>query len=290
MRLHSKDRLCGRGWAIPLAFALAFSIANVCIAQMAGGGGGGNGGRGGGPNDSGGDNPAADSRATGAISGWIMNYKAPKEGDPEDILAYMTVKPQEGRPVKIIVLRDEPVSIELGERKDFAPEEYADVLTKGIYCNCTWKVTERKKDPGDKKGKTYFVLSRVGFDNFEVTGKIEEISEDMVVIKGKPINDRPWPDAPQKKDNPRRGTGTEKAQKVFSKKLKLRVFDDVTRFKDSDNQELDISDFEPKQTVSALVVYGRRGGIIIDLKSPSKKEGGDSGEGKGGGRGGRPGM
>ena len=289
MRFVSEYRLCSRGWTIPLAFVLALVWAGLCPAQMTGGGGGGD-GRGGGPRDPGTDNPS-DNRETGSVSGWVMRYKPPKEGDPDDILAYMTVKPQEGRPVKILVLRDEPVSMELGERKDFSPDEYPDLLTKGIYCNCSWKVTERKKDPSDKRARKYNVLSRVAFDNIEVTGRIEEISEDMVVIKGKPINDRPWPDTPPKKNNPRRNTGGDKPQKIFNKKLKLRIFDDVTQFKDSANQTLDISDFEPKQTVNAMVVYGRRGGIIIDLKSPTKKDGAeDSGEDKGGRGGGRPGL
>lgn len=274
-------------WASLFAVAAALIIANAGSAQMTGGGGGG-GGRGGGPRDPGGD--TSDDRATGSASGWIMKYTGPKKGDPEDVLAYFTVKPATGRPVKLLVLRDDPVMIELGDRKDFEPEEYADVLIKGLYCKCTWKVTDRKKNPDDKKTKKINVLSRVTFDSLEVTGKLEEIGDDLVVIKGKPINDHPWPDAPPKKDSPRGDKGNVKP-KVSNKKLKLRVFDDVTKYKDSANQAIEPADFELKQDVTAMVVYGRRGGIVIDLKSPIKKEGHDDGgddrDGRGGGK---PGM
>lgn len=288
MKLAPRKRQPISAWAALLAVASALIVANASFGQMTGGGGGGGGRGGGGPRDPGGD--TSDGRATGSASGWIMKYVGPKKGDAEDVLAYLTVKPATGRPVKLLVLRDDPVMIELGERKDFAPEEYADVLIKGLYCKCTWKVTDRKKNPDDKKSKKVNVLSRVTFDSLEVTGKLEEIRDDLVVIKGKPIGDGPWPDAPPKKDNPRGDKGNLKS-KVISKKLKLRVFDDVTKYKDSANQAIEPADFELKQDVTAMVVYGRRGGIVIDLKSPIKKEGAESGDEDQGGRGGgKPGM
>lgn len=276
-------------WATPLAVALVLALSGVASAQVKGGGGDGRGGHGGhGPRDNGGGDKPADTSPTGSVAGYILKYQPPKQGADEDEIATLTIKPKEGRPVKLLVLRDEAVSIELGSRKDFEPDEYADVLAKGLYCNCSWKETERKKNPDDKKPKKVKTLVRVSFDSIEVLGKIEEISDDLVVIRGKPSGDRPWPDAPMKKNNPK-NNGKEKAAKVFSKKLKLRIFEEVTKFKDVDNQTMDISEFEAKQEVTATLVYSRKGGIVLDLKSPKKREGGEEPPKKFK-RGARPGM
>lgn len=65
-------------------------------------------------------------------------------------------------------------------------------------------------------------------------------------------------ETPPKRDKPRHGAGSDKAQEFFSKKLKHRILDNVTKFKDSGSQLFDISGFEPKHAVTAKGVYGRR--------------------------------
>ncbi|RIK66002.1 MAG: hypothetical protein DCC65_11215 [Planctomycetota bacterium] len=254
-----------------LGAAVLLSFCSSVLAQGRGGGLG----RPPRPEDPGKGGPKDDGRPTGSESGYIMKYETPKEGDDEDIQAYVTLKPpaKGAKPIKVRILRSSPPKIELGDKKEFDPEVIPEILTKGLYCRFSWKITQ---PPGDKKKAKLLDLTNVAFDNLEVSGKIDEIRPDLLVIRCKPKNDRPWPDAkPDDKKPARSGQTAPKPKPIAFKKLKLKVLEDVTQFRDADNHELDPADFEANQTVDALVVYGRKGGIVLNLKSPTPRDEGE---------------
>lgn len=290
MRLTPPGTVLRTGWPFALCSLLVLSLAAPAMAQRGGGGTGGGGGLGRPPRqDDPGKGGPHDDRPVGSEYGRIMKLTPPKEGENEDIQSYLTFKPPgKAAPITVRILRNEPPVIELGDRKDFEPEELPEILTKGLFCRFSWKL-EKEEGDSKKKRKKNKDLSGVTFDGLEVSGKIDEIKEDMVILRCKPKNDRPWPDAVVV-DKPTSGITIAKPKKVPVRKLKLKIVEDATKFLDADNKALDPSDFEASQTVDALVVYGRGGGIALNLKSPTlRSEGGGDDRDSGGGRGGRGG-
>lgn len=260
-----------------LCAGLLISLCSPAFAQRGGGGLG----KPPKPEDPGKGGPQ-DDRPTGTESGYIMKYEVPEEGEDEDVQAYVTLKPplKGAKAIKVRILRETPPKIELGDKKEFEPEEIPEILTKGLFCRFSWK-TDKAPANGKKKSKN-LELTSVAFDNLEVSGKIDEITPDLLVIRCRPKNDRPWPDAkPDDKKPVRSGQTAPKPKPVAFKKLKLKMLDDVTQFRDADNQELDPSDFEANQTVDALVVYGKKGGIVLSLKSPTLRNEGEEESGDG---------
>lgn len=280
-------RPTGLNLVCALCFAVLLGSAVPCLGQGRGGGGGGM-GTPPKPKDPGGDQPF-DDRPTDSGSGWVMKYVPPKEGEDEDVLAYLTFKP-EGKsvPIKLRIMREQAVKFDFQDKKEVEPEEYPEILTRGLYCRFTWKIIpppEGKKVPVRLRQKE---LTNVSFDSFEISGTLDEIRDDYVVIRGRPTHDRLWPDSDAGTTTPGRGGTTAKAKAVPIRKVRLRVLEGVTRFLDADNKSLDAADFEPNHKVEAMIVYGRRGGIALSIKSPTlRSESGEedrSADGRGGGR------
>lgn len=277
MQMSAVFLVRSRRWRmIALVVGVVFALAPSVFAQR-GGGMGHDPGR---PKDPG--KPVDDS-PVGTASGWIMSYAVPSTGEDEDILAILKFKPlgKKTVPVKVQVPRGEPVEIILGERTDFEPEEYADVLAKGLYCRFTWRLVSDKEDNGDKgsskpKAKAK-ELTRVEFDPLEVNGKIVEVKDDMVTIRGKPKNDQRWPDDPSLYNTPSQGGGLRvlKIKPVTQKSVKLRVWEGASKFVDAEGNNLDPTEFVVGQDVDARIIYGRKSGIALKVTSKTASGGSD---------------
>ncbi len=289
MRITGFKTPCGAKLLFTLASAVLFAAAVPCMGQGRGGAGGGGGmGTPPKPKDPGGDAPL-DDRPTGSGSGYVMKYELPKEGADEDVLAYLTYKPEgKSPPVKIRIMREQPVKFDFPEGKEIEPEEYADVLVKGLYCRYSWKVVqppEGKKVPARLRHRD---LTTVSFDGLEISGKIEEIRDDLIIIRGKPTNDNLWPDMDAGNVAPGRGGQAPKPKRVPLKKVKLRIIDGVTKFLDADSKPLDFSELEASHKVEATIVYGRSGGIALSVKSPTLRSESSEEDRSADRRGGRP--
>jgi hypothetical protein len=264
-----------------LAFCAVFLCATL-IAQPVPPGGGGRGKRP--PPKKDDPTKSVDNRPQGSDRGMIISYKPPKDSDDEDLAGVLTFRVDGQRGIrKINVRRSDPVKFQFGGEVEFDPEEYPELLIKNLFCNVTWKV----EDPEAKK-KTR-VLTAVSFDPIDISGKIEEITPTEFIIKGAPKDHREWP-AMSKPGDKRGQRPSEVGRRVPVKKLKLRVFEDITKFNDASNQPLDPEDFELKQDVEATLVYAGKGGILLAVRPPVAG-GAEDGEGRsgGGGRGGRGG-
>ena len=257
----------------------------VVEAQTAGGGAsGGRGGRGG-------DRPKprtkqpqpADTDVPGHRSGKIVKFKPVKESEEdEEILGTLMVKPFEkgSKTIKLRVRRSEDLQIRVGDHM-FDPEEELDIFWKGLHCTAGWNIA----DP-DARRKIK-ELRRLTFDTIEVKGKIREIENELIVIKGVPKNGQNWPDleAMRKDEQSNRFTKNKKKKRIRRRTLKLKVLEDVSKFYDSEKSEVDLEEFQADDEVEATVVVGKLG-MMIALRHPvSAVEDEDTGRG----RGGRPG-
>lgn len=252
----------------------------------------GGGRRRGGP-PKGGPNPAQNQPqdlSTGSQPGWIVKYKPAKEkegaqneGD-DDLIGELVFKPQ-GKNAKTMTLkvkRSVGVLIELGSGPQIEPEQYGDVLVKGLFCTAGWKPEE----VDGKESKTKRDLTRVSFSALEVKGKIFEIGDEFLVLKVKPANEADWPDKQLVAPTGSGGTPTPrgaggggpapKAKPIAFRKLKLKIYEDVTKYLDAEQKPLDATDFEKDQSIEASVVYGKKEGIVLALRSPTAAS--DSGE------------
>lgn len=271
-------------WAI-LGASWLLVVSGPVFAQGRGGGGGMGEGPGK-PRDS--EGPR-DDRPTGTQFGLILSYSGASSGEEEEVLAQIKFKPpgKKSKPFKVVITRSEPVEITLGDRKDFDPEEYPELLTKGLLCRLSWRVVREesgKSSKGAPKGEGKVKareLYQVAFDSLEITGKIAEIGSDSLVIRGKPKNDAQWPDEIIYEDRSKtegRGPVTVKIKKAPMKRVKLRIWEGATQFQDAAGTQLDVAEFEVGQTVDAKIVYGRGGGIALLVQSLSKADGDESGE------------
>ena len=210
----------------------------------------------------------------GSHSSRILKFKPAKPEEEEKFVGTLKVLPLErdARPVNVRVRRNDDSTIELGGRK-FTAEEFADIPWKGLYCTVAWGYAEGDKpvstDPKKKPRRRNWELKSVSFDTVEVKGTVEEIEDDIIIIKVRPKEERPWPDTEARQImQPDRKTSNNKPQKTPPKKLKLKMFDDVAEFVDRDRQPLDLGDFEVGQEIEASVVYGADLGIILMLQAP----------------------
>lgn len=207
----------------------------------------------------------------GHQKGKILKFKPAKENEKdEDLLGVLSVKAFEkgSKSIKMNVRRVDDLQVRVGDHV-FDLEEDLDVFWKGLHCTANWAIA----DPdARKKVKELRTLS---FDTIEVTGKIYEIKDELIVIKGVPKNGLDWPDSKAKIEK------NDKPKRIRLRKLKLKPLEDISKFYDAENEEADLEEFEEDQEVVATVVLGKPG-MIIAIRHPDAKT-------EDTGRGGRPG-
>jgi hypothetical protein len=216
--------------------------------------------------------PPPQTGPSGSVLGWIMKFDLAKEGESDETLGVLSIKPlpKGSRAVKLKIKKSD-TSIVQWAGHSFDSDAYIDVLKKGLLC--TVEYSAESNEDAKKKSKQKELRS-LRFETSDVKGRIEEITEDYIVIKCKPTNDGVWPDmrdtaagnAPPGNMNSRT-----KPKATPPKKLKLRIFEDASSFTDSENKPLDSGDFETNQDVEATIVYGRNEGMLVKLRALSAK-------------------
>ncbi len=206
----------------------------------------------------------------------ILKFELAEAGEDEELIGTLKIMPleQDARTITLQVRRSEDLKIELG-RHVFDPAEFEDIPWKGLICTATWGYPDdAEADPADsernekkkKKKKKKRVLQSLRFETMQVKGKIKEIEGDLIVLRVKPANNQPWPES-------RRPSGKapkdSKTKKVLLKKLKLKIYEDVTDFVDRNEAPLDFGDFEEGQEIEATIVVGRKMGIMVTLAAPN---------------------
>lgn len=207
----------------------------------------------------------------------ILKFELAEAGEDEELIGTLKIMPleQDAKTVTLQVRRSEDLKIELG-RHVFDPAEFEDIPWKGLICTATWGYpddAEAEADPAysernekKKKKKKKRVLQSLRFETMQVKGKIKEIEGDLIVLRAKPVNNQPWPESrrPSRK-TPKDG----KTKKILLKKLKLKIYEDVTDFVDQNEAPLDFGDFEEGQEIEATIVLGRKLGIMVTLAAPN---------------------
>jgi hypothetical protein len=272
-------------FACALAVCLLFATAETALAQRGGrpraGGGGGQKPKA--------DVPAGSKKPTstigkepGSFRGQIAKFEPTTDEKDEDLLGYLTIRPTEkgAKTLKLQIRRVEEQQtakndcVSLGTHA-FDADAYGDVLWKGLYCDVSWDWL-RKEGDSEKKKPTIRVLKKLTFDTIAVEGKIEEVEGEFLTIKVRPAAGREWPDS-EGKETPTAGqmgkaTDTAKVKQAVAKKLRVKIFDDVTAFKDAAKQSLEMGDFAVDQQIVATVVYGKSDGILVELQSLTAEE------------------
>jgi hypothetical protein len=241
------------------------------MAQRAAGGGGQRPGKGG-PKvvpKSGGSKTSTVGTEPGSFKGQISKFE-PAAGDKdEELIGTLTVRPTEkgAKTVKMLVRKSDNLVIQAGTHK-FEPEACAEVFWKGLYCVAEWDWCKDKSTVKELKSLT--------FDSMSVEGKIEAVEGEFVTLKVSPATGRDWPDVVEGKEPSgpasRQGNDSAKPKRPLTKKLKLKIFDDVAAFLDGDRKPVDMGDFSAEQTIRAVIVYGKKEGILVELQSLTSTE------------------
>lgn len=289
-------------WVVGLAVCILFASADSASAQR---------GRGGVGRRAQETKPAGPIRGTvdaqsidqpGTYKGQISKFEPLTSEQDEELIGVLTLRPQVpgSKTLKLQVRKTENLRIVVGSHS-FDPEACADILWKGLYCSAEWDWF-KKEGESEKKKPTVRELRTLTFESLPVEGTIEEMEGEFITVKVRPREGRDWPDSPatgSRSSNSRSGSEGE-TKRVLQKKLRLKIMDEVSSFADAARQALDLGDFTPAQQVMAVVMYGKKQGVLIELQSltaEENKEGGESAQKKsgdahdprirGGGRGGR---
>lgn len=215
------------------------------------------------------------------------------EGDEEEkFIGTIKVHPLEkdAKPIKVLVPRSDELVIEL-EGYKFTAEEFFDLPLKGLYCTVSWGYPEDDLDDGvgdrssgsrgkgkkksSRKKKRTPELKSISFDRIEVKGTISEIEDDLIILKVRPKDkNRLWPNIEARMvRKPDQSGEQKKRRKTSSKKIKLRIFDDVAKFYDGNKEPLDLADFEVGQEIEASVIFGSKIGFMVAMHAPGVGDG-----------------
>jgi len=213
------------------------------------------------------ETPKSDVLQPGSQKGQIYKFEA-SEGD-DNLIGTLTVRPDTGgRILKLRVRKSETLRISLAGH-DFEPEAFNDVFIKGLFCSADWGFVGEQTPPDNKRASTPKELRGLTFETIEVSGKIEAIEGDTIVLKAVPMGDRKWPDIEAKlAANP----NAKVPEKAPRKKLKLKMIDAVTTYVDAARFPLALGDFEADQEIQAVIVFGKKQGILVELRSLTAEE------------------
>ncbi len=209
----------------------------------------------------------------GSYRGQISKFQPMTDDKDEDLIGVLTIRPllPGSKILKVQVRKTDNLRIAVGGHT-FDPESCSDILWKGLYCSAEWDWLKKEGEP-EKKKPTIRELRALTFDTLPVEGTVEEMEGEFITLKVKPLEGRDWPDTSARSSTASGRTGTAgETKRVIQKKLRLKVFDDVSAFVDAASQALDVGDFTPEQQVHALVVYGKKQGMLIELRSMTAEE------------------
>ncbi len=204
--------------------------------------------------------------SSGSFYGRIVKF-TPVDDDEGDLLGTLSLRgyTRTNSSMRLKVFRNDESSISLGNLK-IPVDDYAEMLAKGVQVNANWQVIERKDGKPHKKitRSTPKELVTLSFKTVNVQGKIIEVDGDVITIKVVPQNGMQWPDVQAKEaDRSRHRTVTAtninvtpRKAKIRSRKLKLRVVDEVADLNDLEAAVIEVGDLEEEQLVEATVIPG----------------------------------
>lgn len=281
---------------LALALCLLFVASEEAMAQRSAGGRGGAGGRGRPqPKQTGQGNKKPDPVSPdtpGVYRGQISKYEPVSDEKDDELVGVLTLKSLDkgAKTLKVQMRRTENFRIQIGGHS-IDVESCADLLSKGLCCSANWDWLPKATDKGKP---TVRELRSLTLDTIMVSGVIEEVEGEYITIKARPKDNSDWPDAVAKESTtPQRGNES-KAKLAVQKKLRLKIVEEVSDFRDAASQSLDLGDFAVEQQIEAVVVYGKKQGILVELRSltaAEPKEGDQAGPRRpeqGGGGGPRP--
>ncbi|MBU0718875.1 MAG: hypothetical protein KJ749_11545 [Planctomycetes bacterium] len=205
----------------------------------------------------------------GICQGRIYKFELtdPAESDDENSIGLLKIRSSQPgvRTLKLEVTDDADVRVSLAGHR-FDPFEYQDVLTKGFFCSARWGI---KQDEEEQKKRTAPKLLRgLEFETLAVEGEIDEIGDDYVVlVKARPKDGQQWPDVAAYLARTARTTDSQKTTRPARKKLELSFVEPVTSFADAAGEPLYLSDFGEEEDVEAVIVYGGRRGLLVEIRS-----------------------
>ena len=203
---------------------------------------------------------------SGNFYGRIVKF-TPSDDDEGDLIGTLSLKgyTRSNSSIRLKVFRKDESSISLGSLK-IAVDQYAEILAKGVQVDANWEVMERKDGKPHKKitRSTPRQLVNLSFKTVRVQGEIVEVDGDVIIIKVVPQNGMQWPDVQAKEADRSRNRSanvtninfTPRKPKIRSRKLKLRVVDEVSDLHDLESAPIDVGDLEEEQLVEATVIPG----------------------------------
>ena len=286
-----------------VAMGAAWLLPGTVLGQGIGGGRPGGGGGGprqkppsrNGPSDG---RPGGDRGSSGELMRIVKFSPADEAKDPE-LIGILVVQPiRKGqKTVTVRIPRKDDTKITIG-KVTYEAERFAEMLTKGLYCNVSWKEEEDKKKTGPK------IFSGMNFNAVKVSGTLEKLEGDIATLRVKPTDGREWPDTELNKSTapppaPRPGSKSAPpppqptAKKVKMRTVKVKVVEELAECLDGDNNPVTISDIPVGSNVEAEVVLSTATGLLTRVQSADatggKKEPKEPNDGRPGGRpGGKP--
>lgn len=194
-------------------------------------------------------------------------YKFEPTDDDEDSIGTLKIRPNppESRTLKLEVTDDDNVRVSLAGHH-FDPLEYPEILSKGFFCSVRWG-TQQSEDEQTKK-KAPKLLRSLELETLVVQGRIDEIGDDyLVLVRARPQDGRQWPDVAAYLARTSRTSDSQKTSRPARKKLELGFVEPVTSFADAKGSPLYMSDFTEGEDVEAVIAYGGKRGLLIELRS-----------------------
>ena len=195
--------------------------------------------------------PAATGKGT-MVKGWIKGLTAAKNAEHEDLVGVLKFLPDEknGKVLSLNVYRREGVDFKLGDAKlDF--DNLSDMLWAGLYCTVSW-APEASSDP--KKKSNQKQLNTLSLEVIEISGTLEEISDDFIVVKGKPMRGD-WPDKESAKVAAPSRSGQAEGP-VKSRVLKVKHFEKISRFLNKEGKNGDAGEYQTGDKVDVTMAFG----------------------------------
>jgi len=192
--------------------------------------------------------------------------------DNEDLIGLLKIRPSQpgARTLKLEVTDNADVSVSLA-RHHFDPFEYEDILTKGFFCSVRWAIARSDEEQNGKVRRTRTApkaLRSLELETLTVEGKIDEIGDDYIVLaRARPKDGRQWPDVAAYLARTGRTADSQKTSRPVRKKLELSFVEPITSFVDAAGETLYLSDFSEGEEVEAVLAYGGKRGLLVELRS-----------------------
>lgn len=204
--------------------------------------------------------PRSHTRKSDGTQCRLIRFEFHDETDDGSI-AQLIAKPisRNSKVLKLKVFDDAPPKFHLLEHK-ISPYDAEPLLCSGLLCTVEWKYepNEIGRKPVTKR------LVALRLEPFSVRGTIVGINDDYVTLRARPTKNEEWPHLPQQVESSRFNRNREQARAL---KLRLRAFDDITKFRDLKYRPLELWNFAEGNDVEAHVILGRKEGILVALRA-----------------------